>query len=67
MVVFVGTVVFPIKCNLSTEGFRVLIELITSNDFTDATICLPFPFDAKKKRDKCTVDLTYYTSELKCI
>lgn len=49
MVVFVGTVVFPIKCNLSTEGFRVLIELITSNDFTDATICLPFPFDAKKR------------------
>lgn len=45
MVVFVGTVVFPIKCDLSTRSFQVLINLITLTDFTDATTRSLFPFD----------------------
>lgn len=66
MVVFVGTFVFPIKCNLSTKSFQVLINLITLTDFTDATTRSLFPFDVTHGNDKkynniCMVKLMYYT------
>lgn len=67
---FVGRFVFPIKCDLSTESFQLLINLITVTDLTDTTTCLPFPFDViygnylPIKKDICMVKLMYYTSEL---